>query len=72
MKIDVNRLVILTYFMLGNMGSVGSKLRAKSDSDYNYSGGATYAIMAALFQSLTHSLRLSPHVAWRAAFVIVP
>jgi len=35
-------------------------------------GGATYAIMSALFQSLTRSLRLSPHVAWRVAFVIVP
>jgi hypothetical protein len=32
MNIDINRPVILTHFMLGNMGSVGPKLRAKSDS----------------------------------------
>jgi len=38
----------------------------------NMGGGATYAIMAGLFQSLTQSLGLSPHIAWRVAFAIVP
>ncbi|KXN90612.1 Nitrate transporter [Leucoagaricus sp. SymC.cos] len=36
------------------------------------SGGATFVIMTSLFQSLTGTLDLSTHVAWRAAFVIVP
>ncbi|KAF8804928.1 putative high affinity nitrate transporter [Phlegmacium glaucopus] len=38
----------------------------------NMGGGATFAIMTSLFQSLTDRLGLSPHVAWRAAFAIVP
>ncbi|KAF8805920.1 putative high affinity nitrate transporter protein 2 [Phlegmacium glaucopus] len=38
----------------------------------NMGGGATFAIMTSLFQSLTDRLGLSTHVAWRAAFAIVP
>ncbi|KAF5357220.1 hypothetical protein D9756_006369 [Leucocoprinus leucothites] len=35
-------------------------------------GGATFVIMASLFQTLTSTYGLTAHVAWRAAFVIVP
>lgn len=35
-------------------------------------GGATFAIMASLYASLTTVHGLSNHVAWRAAFAIVP
>lgn len=38
----------------------------------NMGGGATFAIMTSLFQSLTQTYGLSTHVAWRAAFAIVP
>jgi len=37
----------------------------------NMGGGATFAIMVSLYQSLRHR-GLSEHVAWRAAFAIVP
>lgn len=37
----------------------------------NVSGGATFAIMTSLFQGLT-SRGLTPHVAWRASFAIIP
>ena len=37
----------------------------------HFSGGATFAIMTSLFQCLT-GLGLSPGVAWRASFAIVP
>ena len=37
-----------------------------------HSGGATFAIMVALFQSLTENLELPSHVAWRVAFPVVP
>jgi len=38
----------------------------------NMGGGATFAIMTTLFQALTDRHHLTPHVAWRAAFAIVP
>ncbi|KAF5354720.1 hypothetical protein D9756_005270 [Leucocoprinus leucothites] len=38
----------------------------------NMGGGATFIIMTSLFQSLTTTYGLTEHVAWRAAFVIVP
>ncbi|KDR71725.1 hypothetical protein GALMADRAFT_143523 [Galerina marginata CBS 339.88] len=37
----------------------------------NMGGGATFAIMGSVFQSLTAS-GLTPHVAWRATFAIIP
>ncbi|PPQ70963.1 hypothetical protein CVT25_012098 [Psilocybe cyanescens] len=37
----------------------------------NMGGGATFAIMTSLFQGLT-SRGLTPHVAWRASFAIIP
>ncbi|KAF9480636.1 putative high affinity nitrate transporter [Pholiota conissans] len=37
----------------------------------NMGGGATFAIMTSVFQSLT-ARGLTPHVAWRASFAIVP
>ncbi|KAF8887007.1 putative high affinity nitrate transporter [Gymnopilus junonius] len=37
----------------------------------NMGGGATFAIMTSLFQSLT-ARGLTPHVAWRASFAVVP
>jgi NNP family nitrate/nitrite transporter-like MFS transporter len=38
----------------------------------NMGGGATFAIMTSLFQALRDKYGLSTHVAWRAAFAIVP
>jgi len=42
------------------------------DEKHFFSGGATFAIMTTLFEALTHTYGLSAHVAWRAAFAIVP
>lgn len=36
----------------------------------NAGGGVTYFVMPAIFQSLVHSSGLTPHVAWRVAFVV--
>lgn len=51
-----------------------SKFLIASDVDEErlFSGGATFAIMTSLFQSLTQTYGLTTHVAWRAAFAIVP
>jgi len=51
-----------------------SKFLIASDVDEErlFSGGATFAIMTSLFQTLTQTYGLTTHVAWRAAFAIVP
>ncbi|KAF8430396.1 major facilitator superfamily domain-containing protein [Tirmania nivea] len=36
----------------------------------NAGGGITYFVMPAIFDSLVHSQRLTPHVAWRVSFTV--
>jgi len=36
----------------------------------NAGGGITYFVMPAIFDSLVHNQRLTPHVAWRVTFIV--
>jgi len=60
----------LTQYFTGNMGLVSSSPSFDVFNMY-FRGGATFAIMVSLYEGLRNQ-GLSQHVAWRAAFAIVP
>ncbi|CAA7263901.1 unnamed protein product [Cyclocybe aegerita] len=84
---DANTLYVLRFF-IGILGATFVPCQAWTSAFFdkncvgtanalvggwgNMGGGATFAVMVALFQSLTVDRGLSSHSAWRAAFAIVP